>query len=180
MKKNPQNRQDFSAGITIFGNFSRGHRTELWEKLSLMVTLIMIIVAMQHTPQAAEITKKFPLEINNAAITIDLANTAESRATGLMGVEQLSPNSGMLFVFPKEKIVSMWMKNTLIELAAIFIEQEGLIVNIETMKPLSTRSHKSKSPAKYVLEINPQWTISNKIMPGQRVLGLEEIPDAKY
>jgi len=179
MKKNPQNRQDFSAGITIFGNFSRGHRTELWEKLSLMVTLIMIIVAMQHTPQAAEITKKFPLEINNAAITIDLANTAESRATGLMGVKQLSPNSGMLFVFPKEKIVSMWMKNTLIELAAIFIDQEGLIVNIETMKPLSTRSHKSKSPAKYVLEVNPEWIISNQIMPGQRVWGLEEIPDAK-
>jgi len=179
MKKNPQNRQDFSAGITIFGNFSRGHRTELWEKLSLMVTLIMIIVAMQHTPQAAEITKKFPLEINNAAITIDLANTAESRATGLMGVKQLSPNSGMLFVFPKEKIVSMWMKNTLIELAAIFIDQEGLIVNIETMKPLSTRSHKSKSPAKYVLEVNPEWIISNQIMPGQRVWGIEEIPDAK-
>ena len=179
MKKIPQNRQDYSFRISIFGNFSRGHRTELWEKLSLMVTLIMIIVAMQHTPQAAEITKKFPLEINNAAITIDLANTAESRATGLMGVKQLSPNSGMLFVFPKEKIVSMWMKNTLIELAAIFIDQEGLIVNIETMKPLSTRSHKSKSPAKYVLEVNPEWIISSQIMPGQRVGGLEEIPDAK-
>ncbi|MEK9652717.1 MAG: DUF192 domain-containing protein, partial [Betaproteobacteria bacterium] len=113
------------------------------------------------------------------AITIDVANTAESRATGLMGVKQLSPNSGMLFAFPKEKIVSMWMKNTLIELAAIFIDEEGVIVNIETMKPLSTRSHKSKSPAKYVLEVNPEWMISNQIMPGQRVWGLEEIPDAK-
>jgi uncharacterized membrane protein (UPF0127 family) len=179
MKKIPQNRQDYSFRITTFGNFSRGHRTELWEKLSVIVTLIMIIAAMQHTSQAAEITKKFPLKINNAAITIDVANTAESRATGLMGVKQLSPNSGMLFAFPKEKIVSMWMKNTLIELAAIFIDKEGVIVNIETMKPLSTRSHKSKSPAKYVLGVNPEWMISNQIMPGQRVLGLEEIPDAK-
>ena len=144
-----------------------------------MVTLALNIAAMQHTSQADEINKKFPLEINNAAITIDVANTAESRATGLMGVKQLWPNSGMLFVFPKEKIVSMWMKNTLIELAAIFIDEEGLIVNIETMKPLSTRSHKSKSPAKYVLEVNPEWMISNQIMPGQRVGGLEEIPDAK-
>ncbi len=179
MKKNPQNRQDFSAGITIFRNCSRGYRTILREKLSLMVTLALNIAAMQHTSQAAEINKKFPLELNNAAITIDVANTAKSRATGLMGVKQLSPNSGMLFVFPKEKIVSMWMKNTLIELAAIFIDEEGLIVNIETMKPLSTRSHKSKSPAKYVLEVNPEWMISNQIMPGQRVWGLEEIPDAK-
>ena len=179
MKKNPQNRQDFSASITIFRNFSRGHRTVLREKLSLMFTLVMIFAAMQNTTQAAEINKKFPLKINNADIAIHVANTAESRATGLMGVKQLSPNSGMLFVFPKEKIVSMWMKNTLIELTAIFIDEEGVIVNIETMKPLSTRSHKSKSPAKYVLEVNPQWTISNQIMPGQRVLGLEEIPDAK-
>jgi uncharacterized membrane protein (UPF0127 family) len=179
MKKTPRNRRDFSAGTTIFRNFSRGHWTVLREKLSLMVTLVMISAAMQHISQAAEITKKFPLKINNVPITIDVANTAESRATGLMGVKQLSPNSGMLFAFPKEKIVSMWMKNTLIELAAIFIDEEGVIVNIETMKPLSTRSHKSKSPAKYVLEVNPEWMISNQIMPGQRVWGLEEIPDAK-
>ena len=179
MKKIPQNRRDSSARISIFRNFSRGHSTEMWEKLSFMITLVMIIAAMQHTSQAAEITKKFPLKINNVAIRIDVANTAESRATGLMGVKQLSPNSGMLFVFPKEKIVSMWMKNTLIELAAIFVDKDGVIVNIETMKPLSTRSHKSKSPAKYVLEVNPEWIISNQIMPGQRVWGLEEIPDAK-
>jgi uncharacterized membrane protein (UPF0127 family) len=179
MKKIPLNRRDSSAGITIFRNFSWGYRAKVWKKLSIIVALTMSIVAMQHICQAAEITKKFPLKINNADIAIHVANTAESRATGLMGVKQLSPNSGVLFVFPKEKIVSMWMKNTLIELAAIFIDEEGVIVNIETMKPLSTRSHKSKSPVKYVLEVNPEWMISNQIMPGQRVWGLEEIPDAK-
>ena len=179
MKKIPLNRRDSFSGITIFRNFSWSYRAIVWKKLSIIVALTMSIAAMQHGCRAAEITKKFPLKINNAAITIDVANTAESRATGLMGVKQLSPNSGMLFVFPKEKIVSMWMKNTLIELAAVFIDKEGVIVNIETMKPLSTRSHKSKSPAKYVLEVNPEWMISNQIMPGQRVGGLEEIPDAK-
>jgi hypothetical protein len=47
-------------------------------------------------------------------------------------------NSGMLFVYPSERPLSFWMKNTQIPLSIAFLDAGGRIINIETMIPFQT------------------------------------------
>jgi uncharacterized membrane protein (UPF0127 family) len=67
-------------------------------------------------------------------------NDAE-RAKGLMFRQILDDDKAMLFVFPKDRRASMWMKNTYISLDMLFIDRHGSIIFIaENTTPLSEKS----------------------------------------
>ncbi|QCI68858.1 DUF192 domain-containing protein [Phreatobacter stygius] len=86
---------------------------------------------------------------------LELANTAETRARGLMFRRDLADGRGMLFDFgPAETEVSMWMKNTYIPLDMMFIRADGTIRHIaENTTPLSEALISSTGPVKGVLEV---------------------------
>src|SRR3990172_7339338 len=50
---------------------------------------------------------------------VEIADSPEEQAKGLMGRESLEPGKGMLFVFPEEGIYPFWMKDTLMPLDMI-------------------------------------------------------------
>ena len=86
---------------------------------------------------------------------IEIADTPKTRRDGLMFREHLNPNQGMLFQLKQTKLVSLWMKNTLIPLDMIFIDPNGLIKKIhENAEPKSLKSIDSEFPVSAVLEIN--------------------------
>ena len=64
------------------------------------------------------------------------------------------------------------MKNTLIPLTAAFIDDQGKIVNMADMSPLTESSHCSKQPVRYVLEMNQGWFTSRGIKEGQVIKGI--------
>jgi len=63
-------------------------------------------------------------------IGVWLALDAAQRARGLMHVRHLPEDRGMLFLYPGERRVSMWMKNTLIPLDMVFIRADGTVANV--------------------------------------------------
>ena len=68
-------------------------------------------------------------------LTVEVAETDEDRARGLMGRTSLPDDQGMVFIFFEEHFGGFWMKNTLIPLSIAFFDQEGDILDILDMKP---------------------------------------------
>jgi len=105
-------------------------------------------------------------------IHAEVAATAAAREKGLMYRRSLPLNSGMLFDFerPAEK-VCMWMKNTLIPLSVAFMDNDGVILNIEDMQPQTEDNHCSapNKAVRYALEMDLGWFAQKHIEPGQRI-----------
>jgi uncharacterized membrane protein (UPF0127 family) len=86
--------------------------------------------------------------------TVELVDTPETRARGLMFREELADDAGMLFDFHDEQTVSFWMMNTLIPLDMIFVGADGEIKNIHVnARPQDPTGIPSGEPVQFVLEI---------------------------
>ena len=100
-------------------------------------------------------------------VYVEIADEPHELNQGLMFRENLESNRGMFFVFDDERILSFWMKNTLIPLDMLFIGTDFRIVdikeNIPPCKEDPCPSYPSKKPAKYVLEVNAGFTLKNDI-----------------
>ncbi|NNJ64724.1 MAG: DUF192 domain-containing protein [Xanthomonadales bacterium] len=90
--------------------------------------------------------------------SVELAETREKQALGLMFRDSLPGDHGMLFIFPVESMQSFWMKNTRIPLDIFYFDEELRLVNVaENARPCRTPrcpGYPSTGPAKYVLELN--------------------------
>ena len=117
--------------------------------------------------------EKIDVSIYNKNITfnVEVAKTIEERRIGLMYRKKLSNNEGMLFIFPREKIIQLWMKNTYIPLDVIFISENKVIVDIKkNMEKLSETIVKSKVKSRYALEFNAGLINKLNIEIGDKVL----------
>ena len=84
-----------------------------------------------------------------------LALSPEQQRRGLMFVRQIPLQTGMLFVYERDDLQSMWMKNTYISLDIIFARADGTVASvIRNTEPLSLRSLSSTEPVRFVLELN--------------------------
>ena len=77
----------------------------------------------------------------------------------------------MLFIFPNEDIISIWMKNTYIPLDVIFISQNKVIVDLKkNMKRFSKKIINSNKKSKYAFEFNAGLIDELGIEIGDKVL----------
>ncbi len=93
------------------------------------------------------------LELNDKEYSVRVAQTEDEKSRGLQGIENLPDNEGMLFVFPEPTTVSMWMKDTLIPLSIIFINEDQEVISIYNGLP-NDETIAEEDNVKYVLEIN--------------------------
>jgi uncharacterized membrane protein (UPF0127 family) len=99
-----------------------------------------------------------------STITIEIADTPEAQAKGLMGRDALDGGHGMLFVFANIKVRKFHMTDTRIPLDIIFIDADGCIANIvQNAAPKSGRRYRSSGPVKYVVEVQGNFTQQFKI-----------------
>ena len=104
-------------------------------------------------------------------IDVQIAQTPEQRQVGLMFRKEMPQAEGMIFVFEQPATQCFWMKNTLLPLTAAFVADDGRIVNLVDMKPMSEDSHCSKEPVRFVLEMNQGWFARKNIKEGSKLGG---------
>lgn len=115
------------------------------------------------------------LQLGDKTLTVEVAATPASRSQGLMFRQSLPDDHGMLFIWPREQRIAMWMKNTPIPLSVAFIDREFRILNIADMEPFSTRAHASSAPALFALEVQRGWFARNGIAAGDTLPDLDRL-----
>jgi len=95
--------------------------------------------------------------LKNVCYSVEIAMTQEEQSKGLMFREFMPSDHGMLFVFPVQRPYSFWMKNTLIPLDMIWLDNSRRIVHMEKAVPCTAdpcRHYLPSEDALYVLELN--------------------------
>ena len=114
--------------------------------------------------------------IGSCVFYLEVAESSEERALGLMGREFLGEDRGMIFVFNRPQVLSFWMKNTLIPLDIAYVDEELMVVAVQTMRPGheagsdSLPIYTSAAPSQYAIEINEGKTAECGIAPGSTVI----------
>lgn len=109
---------------------------------------------------------------NKKLLLVDMAQTPDQHAYGLMFREKLKADEGMLFIFEDEQIRNFWMKNTLVDLDIAYIDKNKKIIDIQQMKAVISimqndlPTYPSKRPAMYALEMPQGWFKKNKFSEG--------------
>ncbi len=107
---------------------------------------------------------------------VEIVTTSEQRARGLMYRRSMLPDWGMLFVYPADRPLSFWMKNTYIPLDMVFIDSRGTVVGIlENVPPLTLDSRSVGKPGRYVLELAAGRAKATGLEPGMK-MSLERSP----
>ena len=96
------------------------------------------------------------LKFNNQIISAVVARSNAKQESGLMNVTNLPEKEGMLFVFDDLQPRTFWMKDTLISLDIIYLDENLKVVNLYdyTAPNQTTVVYPSQLPSAYVLELN--------------------------
>jgi len=128
------------------------------KQVLLIVGIVLFLVLIMNFPKedSADITNS--VCVGETCFEVEIVDSLETRTQGLMFREQMDKDRGMWFVFEESKIYPFWMKNTLIPLDMIWVDEDLKVVAIiESAVPCEAnpcRHYNPETEALYVLEIN--------------------------
>ena len=115
------------------------------------------------------------LTLGGRQARLQVAATRETRGRGLMGRRKLGEDEGMIFIYPDSRFMSFWMQNTYIPLSIAFIKEDGRIIRISQMKPMTEEpSYTSGDRCRYAVEMAQGWFEMHGIRAGDVI----EIPES--
>ena len=110
---------------------------------------------------------------DGAAIQVEVANDEPTRTQGLMYRDRLAEDRGMLFFFPQSGEYAFWMKNTLIPLDMIWIDDQQRIAHVTSDVPPCKAdpcpNYPPNANAKYVLELAAGVAAKHRLAKDQMV-----------
>ncbi len=115
----------------------RSRRTWL-KRISSLAAVVVLLAAFQCSPQKTAVPAKQPgtpapkiVLADGFPVIVEVAADDDMRAQGLMFRDHLDENRGMIFLFAQPGDYAFWMKNTIIPLDMIWIDDAHRVVHVE-------------------------------------------------
>lgn len=149
----------------------------LWK--CFVILTISLGASAKNTKSSKEVVfKKEKIQLDAKVLTVEIAETNAQHERGLMYRTKLGSDEGMLFIFPSERPLQFWMKNTYIDLSIGYFDKNAILVDVQEMKATSMMeasppTYPSAKSAKYALEMNKGWFAKNKVKIGAKIKFLE-------
>jgi uncharacterized membrane protein (UPF0127 family) len=132
--------------------------------MNALRSLVILLLCTSCMAQEPHVTLK------GERFSVEIADTQEEQALGLMFRDEMPEDHGMVFIFPAEGMRRFWMKNTRIPLDIFYFDSELKLVSVaENARPCRTQrcpSYPSAGPAQYVLELNAGKAAELEVRPG--------------
>lgn len=137
--------------------------------LPIIGTVIFIFLVGMFVSNPGKYIKNQPVKsiqnivkINGVDIQVSIADSNDERAKGLSNTSSLGEKEGMFFVFDKKDIKpSFWMKDMLISIDIIWIDNDKIVQIDKNLMPLQEETsdklittYSPQIPIDYVLEVN--------------------------
>ncbi|WGK70187.1 DUF192 domain-containing protein [Candidatus Haliotispira prima] len=155
----------FSILSGLFPAFSPPSRL----RPALFPLLLLLFWACGGPRPKAQSLPSLPLTVGDQTVETELALSQAEQAKGLMYRKSMGEMHGMLFSFPRDRVLRFYMKNTLIPLSIAYLDKKGVIREIYDMHPLDESTVPSRWPMRFALEMNQGWFQRHKVRVGQRV-----------
>lgn len=112
------------------------------------------------------------IQVGERNVTVLVADTPEEQKQGLSGREGLGPDEGMLFVFQKDDLYGIWMKDMKFSIDIVWLSLTGKVITIEPNVSPRTypRSFTPKTPARYVLELPAGYAQRHNLKVGDTII----------
>lgn len=151
--------------------------------LAIVLSLLMLFLQCDEKKPSDDTTNKGRTVVVESELTfltedgepvstlnISVADTDMERSQGLMDVNEMPEDTGMLFIFDEERIQSFWMVNTPLPLDIMYVNSDSVIVRIyQNTTPFSQTSLPSEYPAQFVVETNGGYSVANGINEGMKI-----------
>lgn len=128
----------------------------MYAMLSRSFSIVVFCVCAQVVAaQCSDETVWIRGDFGSARFNVEIADTIQNRATGLMNRPSMPTSEGMLFVYPRPQRLSFWMRNTLIPLDMLFVDPTGIVAKVHHQAvPLDETPIPGGDGLTHVLEIN--------------------------
>lgn len=141
---------------------------------SLIFSLPLLTTQCQNNGALVIFQKNSNSEIIGK-LAVGIANEPHERFQGLRNVPQLSADTGLLFLFEQAQELTFVMGHVLIPLDIIFVDEKGIIINIETAAACQGEDtecgyYRSLKPTYYVVETNAGWSAYHGLKAGDHMI----------
>ena len=140
-----------------------------------IAAVIVGVAGLMSLPSDSKLESvEFPMGtimVDEVPLSVQIADDEPRRVRGLMFQEQLPMDQGMIFVFDKPGLYSLWMLNMQFSLDMMWFDENGKMIHIEEnvppcQTPLEITTCQSVVPegnAVYVLEVTSGFVKQNNI-----------------
>lgn len=143
---------------------------------AVVLTLAGVPTGRAAPPTSNPAARLIPVKTpSGTVIQAEIADTPQKRATGLMYRDHLKKDHGMMFFFDQAQEWTFWMKNTLIALDLIWLDDKKRVIHIERNVPVCTRTddscpqYRPNDGAMFVLELAAGTVDGLKIEKGSKL-----------
>ena len=122
------------------------------------LSFILLLFFVTFNSLAAQLFEIRAIELNDKLYQLEIADTNRRKTQGLMYRKTLDQSAGMLFVYNQPGDYRIWMKNTLIPLTVIWLDEQARIIDKKILQPCRSSNcpvSAASKPSKFIIELHP-------------------------